>query len=360
MQKVIVFGRGEYLSQKYKSIKAKYEIVAFLDNNPEKKFSISIDNLNIPVYRPQDVDKLGDYPIIIMTSRNSFIDIYKEIVCLYGVDDSRILFGINILPAFDVAEKLIHQLDGEVISNNGDCHLIINNQDYLLESTEDYIKIMNSLLYQNDKYIKILAEIPINPLSRSFGRERGVPIDRYYIEKFLYDNSECISGKVGEIAERTYTEKFGEDVKESFIFHVNGWGDSVKLNLETGEGVRNDMVDCLICTQTVQMIFDINATFNNIYRLLRSGGTALITAHGIGQLSLGDYDKWGEYWRFTEKSMQKLLYKAGFKNVDVLSYGNVKTCICFLYGMCQEDLTIEDFEYNDKQYPLIIAAKVKK
>lgn len=360
MQKVIVFGRGEYFKKKHAALKENYEIVAFLDNNPEESFGCPDSVSDVPVYKPEKIGIIGDYPIIIMTSRNSFIDIYYELISYTGMDDSRILFGINITPAFDVAEKLLHRLGSKVVSSNGKCHLIVNNQNYILETTEDYIKTMNMLLHRDDKHIDELLGLPVEPLSRSFGRERGTPIDRYYIEKFLSENKKYIRGTVGEIAERTYTEKYGDDVNKSLIFHVNGRGDSVKLNLETGEGVKDETVDCLICTQTIQMIYGIDTVFRNIYRLLKKNGTALITAHGIGQLSLGDYDNWGEYWRFTIKSMIRLSQSAGFNDIEILSYGNVKTCICFLYGMCQEDLTAKDFEYNDRQYPLIVAARVRK
>lgn len=46
--------------------------------------------------------------------------------------------------------------------------------------------------------------------------------------------------------------------------------------------------------------------------------------------------------------------------MEVFSYGNIKTTVAMLYGVCQEQLNKQDFEYNDEQYPLIVAARVQK
>src|SRR4051812_35005125 len=61
---------------------------------------------------------------------------------------------------------------------------------------------------------KQITRGPINlqqtqPVSRVFGIDRGNPIDRYYIEKFLLDCAQDIRGSVLEISDDTYTRKYG-------------------------------------------------------------------------------------------------------------------------------------------------------
>jgi hypothetical protein len=51
----------------------------------------------------------------------------------------------------------------------------------------------------------------VTPLSRDFSYDRGLPIDRYYIERFLAANASDIRGHVLEIADNTYTGRFGGD-----------------------------------------------------------------------------------------------------------------------------------------------------
>ena len=48
-------------------------------------------------------------------------------------------------------------------------------------------------------------------LSRDFGFDRGTPIDRYYIESFLSTHASDIRGHVLEVADNTYTRRFGGD-----------------------------------------------------------------------------------------------------------------------------------------------------
>ena len=55
----------------------------------------------------------------------------------------------------------------------------------------------------------------VTPVSRNFGYDRGTPVDRYYIEKFLEENKADIRGSVLEIKDRNYTERFG-GMKVSF------------------------------------------------------------------------------------------------------------------------------------------------
>ncbi len=52
----------------------------------------------------------------------------------------------------------------------------------------------------------------LEPVSKVFGFDRGTPIDRVYIEDFIKKNSKYIKGVVCEIAENTYSRKFGFDV----------------------------------------------------------------------------------------------------------------------------------------------------
>ena len=51
------------------------------------------------------------------------------------------------------------------------------------------------------------------PVSPFFGGERGLPIDRYYIDKFLLANKEDIKGRCLEVEDREYISRFGQDTE---------------------------------------------------------------------------------------------------------------------------------------------------
>src|SRR6185503_497384 len=64
----------------------------------------------------------------------------------------------------------------------------------------------------------------LKPISSGWGSERGQPIDRYYIERFLTTHTRDIQGHVLEIGDNNYTRKFGGDqVTQSDVLHVAGY-----------------------------------------------------------------------------------------------------------------------------------------
>ena len=136
-------------------------------------------------------------------------------------------------------------------------------------------------------------------------------------------------------------------------------GGALKVNFATGDGVKEDFADCIICTQTLQMIFDFENVIKNLSRMLKTGGTLLLTAHCIAQISMYDYSNWGEYWRFTPKCVSEL-FKKHFDDVEIKAFGNVKTATGLLYGLSAEDFDASDFEYDDEQYTVIVAVAARK
>ncbi len=209
-----------------------------------------------------------------------------------------------------------------------------------------------------------ITKVSVEPVSKSFGFDRGTPIDRYYIEKFLSNNSAYIQGVCMEIAERDYTIKFGgSKVSRAYVLHVENQCDelSIKGNLENGEGIPENFVDCFIVTQTLPFIYDVRQVAKNIIKVLKPGGVALITVPGITQISRYDMDRWGHFWSFTDLTVKRLFSElVPEENIDINTYGNVKVASSFLYGLCLEEISHEDLDHHDKNYQLIITAKITK
>lgn len=95
---------------------------------------------------------------------------------------------------------------------------------YTFESEKEYKETLRKIMCERDPYIKWITDMPLKPLSERFGLEYGKAIDRYYIEKFLKENKRYITGVVMEMAENTYTNMYGENIKHAYAMHVNGWG----------------------------------------------------------------------------------------------------------------------------------------
>lgn len=210
---------------------------------------------------------------------------------------------------------------------------------------------------------RYILKTSILPVSRKFGFDRGKPIDRYYIEKFLSENKSKIRGVVMEVGDLTYTNKFGgRKVTKSLVLNKKKVNDNDLVgDLETGEGLPNANIDCFILTQTLPFIFGLSSAVKNCLRVLKPGGYLLLTVPGITQISRYDMDRWGHYWNFTDLSLQKLFEEfVPKRNIIVKTYGNVKAACFFLYGLSQEEIDTKELDYRDEDYQVIITAVIKK
>jgi SAM-dependent methyltransferase len=204
----------------------------------------------------------------------------------------------------------------------------------------------------------------IKPFNSDYGFSRGLAIDRYYIEKFLSEFATDIHGRVLEIKHNEYTVKYGQDrITHSDVLHpVEGNPDAtIVADLTKADHLPSDLYDAIIFTQTLQVIYDIRTVIATLHRILKPGGVLLVTASGMAQLSLNDFDQWGEYWRFTSLSA-RLLFEEAFsaENVTVRSYGNVLAAISFLEGLACEDLKPSELDTKDRSYEVLIAIRAVK
>lgn len=204
----------------------------------------------------------------------------------------------------------------------------------------------------------------IEPVSTEFGFDRGKPIDRYYIENFLIQNTEDIRGRVLEIGDNAYTKKFGDrKVEQSDILHVIKGNPSATIvaDIAHADNIPSSIFDCIILTQTLQFVYGLSAAVNHLYRILKPNGVLLITVPGISQISRYDMDRWGDFWRFTTLSTQKLFEeKFSPEDIEVKSYGNVLAATAFLYGLAVDDLKPEQLNYYDPDYQMLITVRAVK
>lgn len=213
-------------------------------------------------------------------------------------------------------------------------------------------------------YVRFGSLKRLEPISKTFGFDRGLCIDRYYIEKFLSGHKSDIHGNVLEIADDIYTCKFGGDrVTRGDVLHFIEWNPKATIvaDLSRADAIPSETFDCIILTQTLQFIYDVGGAVRTLYRILKPGGVLLATFPGISQISRYDMDRWGEFWRFTTLSAKKLFQEVFLsENVDVHSYGNVLTAIAFLHGLASEELTRKELDYHDKDYEMLITVRAVK
>ena len=198
----------------------------------------------------------------------------------------------------------------------------------------------------------------LTPISRVFGLDRGLPIDRYYIELFLHTHRQAIQGSVLEIGEPVYTRQFGgERVRESHVLHATAGNAQATVvgDLASGEGIPSGAFDCMVLTQTFLVIYEVQKAITTCYAALKPGGVLLATFPGISQISRYDMERWGDYWRFTDASAQRLFGDVfGDEHVTVTTYGNVLATCAFLHGLAAPELSPQELAYHDPNYQLLI------
>lgn len=202
------------------------------------------------------------------------------------------------------------------------------------------------------------------PFSYNWGWDRGLPVDRYYVEAFLDRQRGDIFGHVLESGDATYTHLFGgERVTRADVLDPDPGNTRATIigDLETGTGIPSDTFDCIIMTQVLPVIYDVKAAVANCFRALKPGGVLLVTVPSVARTTLEDKDYWGDYWRFTSQSARRMfaeVFPAG--GVRVEAKGNMLTGVAFLYGLATPDLTPQELDYNDPCYEFVVTVRAVK
>jgi hypothetical protein len=201
------------------------------------------------------------------------------------------------------------------------------------------------------------------PVSRDFGWERGTPIDRYYVEHFLARYASDVRGRVLEIGDDAYSRRFGADrIAHQDVLHVKPGhaGATLTGDLTVPGVLPDDAFDCIILTQTLHLVFDLDAAVARLHAALKPGGVLLLTVPGISQI---DRFEWAEHWcwSFTPLAIRRLFGK-GFADdaLAVEAHGNVFAAIAYLTGAAVEEVDAAKLDVRDDAYPVVVTLRAIK
>lgn len=205
----------------------------------------------------------------------------------------------------------------------------------------------------------------VKPISELEGYERGLPVDRYYIEKFLARNSASIAGLVLEIGDDEYTKRFGKErVEKSDILNYDKSFNprtTIEADLSSAPQIPSDTYDCVIFTQTLQFIYDFRSAIGTLHRILKPGGVLLATLGAIGNTYGEGPSESDWYWLFTASSAARIFQEAfPAGQMEVTPHGNVLASIGFLEGMSAHEFSERELDYYDPRYQMLITVKAPK
>ena len=190
-----------------------------------------------------------------------------------------------------------------------------------------------------------------------------MPIDRYYVESFLARHADDIRGHVLEVGDDSYMCRFGGDrVLNKDILHVAEGNPTATIvaDLAHADHIPSNRFDCIILTQTLHLVYNVDAALQTLHRILKPGGVLLATFPGISQISI---DEWSEswYWAFTLHSAHRMFEKVFHADhVKIRSQGNVLAATAFLQGLAVDELDQKELDHSDPHYQTLLTVRAVK
>lgn len=205
----------------------------------------------------------------------------------------------------------------------------------------------------------LLRAMSGRPLSTEWGFDRGTPVDRYYIERFLAAHASDIRGRALEVKSADYTRRFGRAVTQADVLDLDAGNAEATIvaDLAAGDGIPERAFDCFVLTQTLQFIYDVRSAIVQSHRLLRPGGVLLVTVPVISRIA-PRYGLATDYWRFTSASCARLFGDVfGDEHVRVQTHGNLFAGVAFLRGAAVEELPRRKLDEHDPYFPVVATVR---
>lgn len=197
--------------------------------------------------------------------------------------------------------------------------------------------------------------------SPPYAEGRGTPVDRHYVEVFLDRHRRLITGRVLEVHDTGYTDRFGHDVSKADAVDIRTDNPQATIVADLCEvgSLPPAAFDCAVITQTIHLVPDMAAAMANLHRSLRPGGTLLLTGPVVSP-SADDLPT--DAWRFTRLGLRHLAEGCAEPDdeIEVVGYGNRISAVAFLLGLALEDLGPTDLDPNDPHCELIVALRLRR
>lgn len=194
------------------------------------------------------------------------------------------------------------------------------------------------------------------PFSSRFGVERGTPIDRYYLHRFLDAHRSLVSGAVLEIQSSTYTTRFGQGVRVAHSIDIlSQFNPTYVCDLAACDDVvPSGRYDCFLLPNTVQHLRDLESALRQVVRIVKPGGVVLASAAGLLPLIPDGPD----YWRLGADGWREITNRAWKgHDVEIEAHGNCLAATAAMLGLAVEELTPAELDVSDPRYPVLITLK---
>lgn len=193
------------------------------------------------------------------------------------------------------------------------------------------------------------------PLGR-WGYERGTPVDRWYIRRWLQEQAPYVQGHALEVKEDLYASALGATSVEVLDIDAANPRATLVADLCRPGALPTAGYDVAVVTQTLQFVADPAAAVRHLLGALRPGASLLITVPCLSRVD-GPADR----WRWTPAGARALLEDcAPGRVLEISGLGNGLAGRAFLFGLAVEDLPLGALDAADPALPLLVAARVER
>jgi SAM-dependent methyltransferase len=194
---------------------------------------------------------------------------------------------------------------------------------------------------------------PISP----WGFGRGVPVDRWYIERYLAERAHLVKGHALEFKEDLYASRFGAADVDVLDLSPDNPDATVVGDVCDASTLPSEVFDVAVVTQTLQFVSRPLDAVRNLLDALKPDGSLLLTVPTLSRID----DSW-DRWRWTPWGLRDLLAEAASPGMDVecTGLGNGLAARAFLFGLGSADLDEAVLSRHDADYPMIVGARVTR
>ena len=190
-----------------------------------------------------------------------------------------------------------------------------------------------------------------------WGYGRGLPVDRWYIDAYLRDHADQVTGHALEVKEDYYASMLGATSVD--VIDIDATNEEATLIGDLCEpgALAEVSPDVVILTQTMQYLADPHAALLQILDCLRPGGSLLVTVPCAQRVD-GSHD----LWRWTPMGLERQLRAALGSRPATLSVeglGNGLSVRASVFGLAADDLDPAALARTDPALPLVAAASVR-
>jgi hypothetical protein len=202
------------------------------------------------------------------------------------------------------------------------------------------------------------------------GRQRGLPVVRYYWAQFLNEHRDDIRGRALEIGTTETIRHYGGRAltrADAIDLAAHSPEVTVVADLTDAQEIAAEAYSCFVNQFTMHLIYDLDSALFHSLRILEPGGRLLVNFPCVEYLfarglDMGTGAPLYVFWQFTPLQVENLLRRAGLTEDDfeLRTYGNLFTRVAYQMNMPAEELTPAELEHADPGHPLLVCVRAIK